>query len=75
MAFLDLDYSKIKGYEKLSPMAKDIFKRTYELHNSCVGTDYKVGWSPISVEECSSYLKVYFKNGDWLHYYSNSTWG
>lgn len=75
MNYLEIDFTKVKGYNKLSENAKEIFERTYKVHNSIQGLDYKEEWQPVKVTESEKHLKVVFKNGDWLHYYPNETWG
>lgn len=71
----DIDFAKVKGYNKLSDQAKVLFVETYRTHNSGQGLEYKEDWEPIKVKEHLSYLEVHFKNGEWLHYYINGTWG
>ena len=75
MNYLEIDFNKVEGYSKLSDPAKELLQKTYKVHNSGQGTDYKEDWRPVRVLEHSKYLKVVFKNGEWLHYYPNGTWG
>lgn len=65
----------IKGFNKLSKEQQEQLIRMNERHKAGVGNDYKEGWTPISVKGAGSTLKVTFKNGEWLHYYANGTWG
>ncbi len=75
MNYIEIDFNSVKGYNKLSDAAKDIFERTYKRHNAGWGMDYKEDWIPVSVKCEGNSLKVVFKNGEWLRYYSNGTWG
>lgn len=79
--YIDIDFNNVEGFCKLSPMQQKLFIETYKIHNSIVGTDYKEGWRPIKVRWVEnkennkySYLRVDFKNGDWLHYTQNKDW-
>lgn len=73
--YLELDLESVQGYKNLSEDAKFQFERTYKLHNSIQGSDYKEGYTPTSVTDSIGKLKVTFKNGEWLYYYPNGTWG
>jgi len=70
-----MDFTKVKGYSKLSAGAKDFFKRTVASHQAAVGNDYKAGWTPVSVKEYRDHLRVTFRNGDWLRYLPGGVWG
>lgn len=74
MNYIEIDFEKVKGYGKLSDPAKELFERIYKKHNSGHGLDYKKDWIPVKVKEHKTYLKVHFKNGEWLHYSPNGTW-
>lgn len=74
MNYIEIDFSKVKGYNQMSEAAKKHFERVYKAHNSIVGDEYKEDWKPIKVKEHENFIEVHFKNGDWLHYYSNGTW-
>lgn len=75
MNYIKIDFSKVKGYNQMSEKAKKHFERVYKAHNSIVGNEYKEDWEPIKVKEHENFIEVHFKNGEWLHYYSNGTWG
>lgn len=75
MDYRDIKFSNIEGWNQLSEVAEKVFIRLYKAHNSCLGLDYKEQWEPIKVKEFRAYLKVWFVNGEWLHYYPNGTWG
>ena len=75
MNYLKIDFAKVKGYNKMSEAAKKHFERVYKEHNSIVGNYYKEDYRPIKVKEHKNWIEVHFKNGDWLHYYINGTWG
>ncbi|KAB3534423.1 hypothetical protein F8154_08960 [Alkaliphilus pronyensis] len=75
MGYIEIDFDRIKGYSNLSEVAKEHFVKIYKRHNSGQGSDYKEGWTPKKVKEHRSFLEVHFKNGEWLHFYPNGTWG
>lgn len=78
MNYIEIDYNKVKGFKKLTPEQQYLFIKTYKVHNSIQGLDYKEDWTPKSVQWVAdircSYLKVVFRNGEWLHYLPNGTW-
>ena len=80
MNYVEIDFNKVKGFEKLTQKQQELFIGIYKKHNSCQGNDYKKDWAPVSVKwvkdnpERYSYLKVIFKNGDWLHYTQRGEW-
>lgn len=65
---------KVKGFNKLNKEQQDLLIRVNKRHKAGVGTDYKEGWTPVSVSPLDKNLKVVFKNGDWLHYTPRETW-
>ena len=67
-----MNYSNIKGYEKLSEGAKGVFNYVHRKHQN--GVD-KEEWIVIEVKQRATYLKVSFKNGRWLAYYPDGSWG
>ncbi|GKX27874.1 hypothetical protein SH1V18_03540 [Vallitalea longa] len=73
--YMEIDFSKVKGYNKLGPNAKEIFVNTYKTHNSSIGKEYKKDWVPVEVTIKNGKLVVTFCNGEWLHYYKDYTWG
>lgn len=68
---------KVKGFKKLTEQQQQFLATTNARHKRGVGMDYKDGWTPTSVKPLGAgkTLKVTFKNGVWLHYYSDGTWG
>lgn len=74
MGYLEIDFTSVKGYSKLSEPAKEIFKQVYKLHNKSQGIDYKKDYIPRSVKEHKEYLEVHFVNGQWLHYLPSGAW-
>lgn len=62
----------IKGYNKLSPVAKDIFDKVYLYHQN--GVEDKAAWTAVKVQEKKTHIRVTFKNGEWLHYMPNGSW-
>lgn len=75
MNYIAINFEEIQGYKKLSETAKELLENTYQQHNAGQGLEYKNDWVPVRVTEHKTHLKVYFKNGDWLHYYANGSWG
>lgn len=75
MAYLAVDWNKVKGFSKLSEHGKEILKRIYKKHNAIHGIEHKSEWMPVEVVPGHNCLKVTFTNGEWLHYYANDTWG
>lgn len=67
--------SNIEGYAALSLDARKLFCKTYQVHHDGHGVNHKDKWKAVSVEDRAGYLKVMFKNDEWLHYYLNGTWG
>lgn len=51
-----------------------LFEKIYKKHQSCLGTETKKEYKPISVEWKRTYLKVAYKNGKWLHYTPGGEW-
>ena len=80
MSYVEIDFNAVEGFNKLTPEQQSLFIDTYKKHNSLVGSEYKEEWQPVKVawvkESPSrySYLKVEFKNGDWLHYTQKGDW-
>jgi len=70
-----VDVTKVEGYSELSAAAKDLFRRTVARHQAAVGREYKAKWWPVKVQERRDHLRVTFRNGDWLHYWRDGTWG
>ena len=66
--------NQIKDYSKLSLLAKKAFDETYAKHQSCLGESEKANWQAVRVKENRDYIRVDFKNGEWLHYTKNRTW-
>lgn len=75
MNYVEIDFNDVKGYNKLSQPAKNLFEWTYKSHNSGQGLDYKKDWIPIKVKERKTFIEVHFANGKWLHYFPGGTWG
>lgn len=72
--YVDIVFSKVKGYDKLSSYAKKIFERMYKKHNAAQGLDNKIRWIPKSVKEHKDHLEVHFNGKDWLHWLPNGEW-
>lgn len=66
--------SSIKGFNKLTKEEQELFERVYKRHQSALGTDEKAEYAPTSVKSENGYLKVTFKNRDWLHYRRSGNW-
>ena len=67
--------TNIKGYDKLTVDQQQLLINTNKRQKAGVGTDYKDDWTPTEVSVLGENLKVVFKNGEWLHYYQNGSWG
>lgn len=63
-----------KGFNKLTKEQQELLIKTNARHKAGVGTDYKDGWTPVSVKAIGENLKVVFKNGEWLHYTPSGEW-
>lgn len=63
---------KVSGYSKLAIEDQEILKKVYMKHMECI--ENKSLWELKSVKAVGSYLKVTFKNGEWLHYTRSGTW-
>ena len=81
MNFIQIDYTKVKGFAGLTEEQQQLFIETYKIHNSVQGNDYKENYEPISVkwvadkvDDRFSKLKVIFKNGEWLYYTKIHEW-
>jgi len=72
--YIEIDFTKVKGYSRLSEHAKKFFQRVYVRHNAAQGMEYKNDWVPVRVKEHKEYLEVHFKCGEWLHYLPDGTW-
>lgn len=68
-----MDYTNIKGYEKLSEGAKGVFNYVYRKHHN--GVEDKEDWTATEIKQRRTYLEVRFKNGKWLAYYPEGSWG
>jgi hypothetical protein len=64
----------IKGYTKLSLLAKAVFDETYAKHHLALGELEKANWQAVKVKEQRDHIRVDFANGEWLHYTRNRTW-
>lgn len=63
---------EIKGYDKLSSVAKRVFLSVYRRHhNAAENFD---PWMATEVKEHKDHIEVHFKNGEWLHYMPDGTW-
>lgn len=72
--FVEIDFSKVKSFDKLSEPAKKLFRSMYKRHNAVQGLDHKVRWIPKSVKEHKSHLEVHFLGKDWLHWTPSGEW-
>ena len=78
--YIEIDFNKVKGFNKLTLEQQQLFIEIYKVHNSVHGLEYKQDWVPVSVKWIVenpikySYLKVVFRNGDWLHYTKKHEW-
>lgn len=67
-----MNLQKVKGYNKLSKDQQQLFEKVYVKHMAVI--EKKENWIPTAVKWDKSYLKVTFKNGEWLHYTHNEDW-
>jgi len=72
--YVDIDFNKVKGFEKLSEPANKLFKSMYKRHNAAQGLDYKISRIPKLVKEHKDRLEVHFTGKDWLHWLPNGEW-
>lgn len=69
-----MDLRSVKGYKKLTEEQQVLFERVFHKHQSGLGTEAKKEFTPVSVKWEKTYLKVVFKNGEWLHYTRSGAW-
>lgn len=69
-----MEFEKIKGYKELPEAHKTFFQQMFKRHQACLGSEAKIAFTPVSVKLEKGYLKVSFKNSEWLHYSQNGTW-
>ncbi len=79
MMFNIKDIENIKGYNKLSPSAKILFKAFLINFMNAQGTNSRESLVPISVKfvKADSYLRFDYRrygNKDWLHVKGANTW-
>ena len=72
--YVEIEFNKIKGFNKLPDRAKKLFITIYKKHNGAQGIDYKIKWIPKKVIEHKDHLEVHFNNKDWLHWVPNGEW-
>jgi len=65
----------VKGFNGLSSSDQELFLEIYTRHQAGHGMDFKDNWKAVSVRREQRYFKVVFKNGQWLHYYLDGSWG
>jgi DNA-binding PadR family transcriptional regulator len=69
---MGFNYEDINGYYQLSDAGKELFKRVHKQHMDNI--EDKTDWIVASVQEHRKYIKVTFRNGEWLHYGVDGTW-
>lgn len=72
--------NNIKGFQKLTNSQQELFVNTYKKHVATMGNSSKRIYSIENIKQVKwdkreCYLKIYFNNDEWYHYYSNGTWG
>lgn len=72
--FVEIDFNKVEGFDKLSEPAKKLFERMYKRNNAAQGLDYKIRWIPKTVIEHRTFLEVHFTGKEWLHWCFNGEW-
>ncbi|MBU3208577.1 hypothetical protein KPL28_02870 [Clostridium algidicarnis] len=71
------DIETIKGYNKLSPSAKTLFKAFLINYMDAQGTNSRESLVPISVKHVEGYLRfdyVRYGHKEWLHVKGSNTW-
>lgn len=67
-----MNVEKVSGYSRLATDDQKVLKTVYAKHMACI--EDKSLWELKSVTATERYLKVTFKNGDWLHYTRSGNW-
>lgn len=72
-------FSKIKGFNKLTPKQKELFEQTYANHFFHMGKTLKEMHTVDKIKEVKhnkeeKCIEVYFDH-EWYKYYPNKTWG
>ncbi|MDR7870344.1 MAG: hypothetical protein RIN55_05760 [Tissierellaceae bacterium] len=67
-----MSINNIKGFNKLSELAKSVFIWVYAKHINAV--EDKDEWTAVRVKERKDHIEVHFKNGNWLKFYTDGTW-
>lgn len=67
-----MNVNNIKGFNKLSELAKSVFIRVYAKHRN--GVEDREDWTAIRVKERKDHVEVHFKNKVYLKYYPNGSW-
>jgi len=69
-----INLNTVVGFKKLSNPAKELFEVVNKKHRLSIGSESKEDWIPVKVKEKRNCLEVYFRNGEWLHYYADRSW-
>lgn len=69
-----MELEKVRGFKNLTEEKQKLFERVFYKHQTSLGDEAKVDYTPISVKWEKTYLKVTFKNGSWLHYTRTGSW-
>lgn len=69
-----MELGSVRGYKKLTEEQKKLFERVFYKHQSGLGIEAKKDFTPVSIKWEKTYLKVVFKNGEWLHYTQTGSW-
>lgn len=70
-----VNLEEVTGYSTLSQEQKELFKKVYECHMSCIESDkLKDKFTPVKVSATAYGVKVEFKAMSWLHYTWNGEW-
>jgi sugar diacid utilization regulator len=73
-----LDFSKVKGYNKLSPTAKLILERTYQLHQQAMGAETRAKFTIADIQQVKwdnkeRTVNIFFPD-IWWHYTIDGKW-
>jgi len=77
---IEVDFSKIKGYSKLTEHQQQLFSRVYKSHLKMMGTEKQKQYAPEQLKEIKwvpkeNCLHVFWKGDtDWFHYDTRWCW-
>lgn len=70
-----MNLETVKGYETLNQKQKELFKRVYKTHMSCIESEtLREKYTPVKVAPAEYGVRVEFKAETWLHYNWKGEW-